>query len=47
MTATADRELPLTRLDWSAAGREAQERMDFHESWGKATDRLAVLANAI
>ena len=29
---------------WSAADREAHEKMGFHEGWGKATDQLAALA---
>lgn len=28
---------------WSAADREAHERMGFHEGWGKATDQLEAL----
>lgn len=28
---------------WSAADREAHEKMGFHEGWGKATDQLAEL----
>lgn len=29
---------------WSAADREAHEKMGFHEGWGAATDQLAALA---
>ena len=29
---------------WSAADREAHEKMGFHEGWGIATDQLASLA---
>ena len=28
---------------WTAADREAHEKMGFHEGWGKATDQLAEL----
>ena len=30
-------------LHWSAADREAHEKMGFHEGWGKCTDQLAAL----
>lgn len=30
-------------LHWSAADREAHEKMGFHEGWGKATDQLEQL----
>ncbi len=33
-------------LHWSAADREAHEKMGFHEGWGKATDQLAQLLGA-
>jgi uncharacterized protein YndB with AHSA1/START domain len=29
---------------WSAADREAHEKMGFHEGWGLCTDQLAALA---
>jgi uncharacterized protein YndB with AHSA1/START domain len=29
---------------WTAADREAHEKMGFHQGWGIATDQLAVLA---
>lgn len=28
---------------WSAADREAHEKMGFHEGWGKCADQLAAL----
>ena len=31
-------------LHWTAADREAHEKMGFHEGWGKAADQLAELA---
>jgi uncharacterized protein YndB with AHSA1/START domain len=31
-------------LHWSAADREAHEKMGFHEGWGIAADQLAALA---
>jgi uncharacterized protein YndB with AHSA1/START domain len=32
---------------WSAADREAHEKMGFHEGWGVATDQLAALASKL
>ncbi len=32
---------------WSAADREAHEKMGFHEGWGIATDQLAALAASL
>ena len=32
---------------WSAADREAHEKMGFHEGWGKCTDQLAALASTL
>lgn len=29
---------------WTAADREAHEKMGFHQGWGKCTDQLAALA---
>lgn len=29
---------------WSAADREAHEKMGFHEGWGKCADQLAAVA---
>ena len=34
-------------LHWSAADREAHEKMGFHEGWGIATNQLAALARRI
>jgi uncharacterized protein YndB with AHSA1/START domain len=34
-------------LHWSAADREAHEKMGFHEGWGKCTDQLAALVARI
>jgi uncharacterized protein YndB with AHSA1/START domain len=31
-------------LHWTAADREAHEKMGFHEGWGQCTDQLAALA---
>lgn len=31
---------------WSAADREAHEKMGFHEGWGKCTDQLEALVKA-
>lgn len=31
-------------LHWTAADREAHEKMGFHEGWGRCTDQLAALA---
>ncbi len=33
-------------LHWSAADREAHEKMGFHEGWGKATEQLCELLGA-
>ncbi|MBA4327691.1 MAG: polyketide cyclase [Polaromonas sp.] len=33
-------------LHWSAADREAHEKMGFHEGWGKATEQLCQLLGA-
>jgi uncharacterized protein YndB with AHSA1/START domain len=30
-------------LHWTAADREAHEKMGFHDGWGKCTDQLAAL----
>jgi uncharacterized protein YndB with AHSA1/START domain len=32
---------------WTAADREAHEKMGFHEGWGRATDQLAMLAASL
>jgi uncharacterized protein YndB with AHSA1/START domain len=32
---------------WTAADREAHEKIGFHEGWGRATDQLAELADMI
>ena len=29
---------------WTAADREAHEKMGFHEGWGRCADQLAALA---
>ena len=34
-------------LHWTAADREAHEKMGFHEGWGVATDQLTALAKTI
>lgn len=34
-------------LHWTAADREAHEKMGFHEGWGKATDQLEALVASI
>ena len=34
-------------LHWTAADREAHEKMGFHEGWGKCTDQLAALVKKI
>lgn len=33
-------------VHWTAADREAHEKMGFHEGWGKATDQMAELLGA-
>lgn len=33
-------------MHWTAADREAHEKMGFHEGWGKATEQLAELLGA-
>ncbi len=32
---------------WSAADREAHEKMGFHEGWGRATDQLEALVKSL
>ena len=32
---------------WSAADREAHEKMGFHEGWGKCTDQLEALTRTL
>ena len=32
---------------WTAADREAHEKMGFHEGWGKCTDQLEALASKL
>ncbi|MGQ9366460.1 SRPBCC family protein [Azospirillum sp. ST 5-10] len=32
---------------WTAADREAHERMGFHEGWGQCADQLAALAKSL
>lgn len=34
-------------LHWTAADREAHEKMGFHEGWGKCTDQLEALARSL
>lgn len=34
-------------LHWTAADREAHEKMGFHEGWGQCLDQLVALANQI
>jgi uncharacterized protein YndB with AHSA1/START domain len=34
-------------LHWTAADREAHEKMGFHEGWGKCADQLEALAKRI
>lgn len=34
-------------LHWTAADREAHEKMGFHEGWGKCADQLAALVSRI
>ena len=34
-------------LHWTAADREAHEKMGFHEGWGQCADQLAALAAKI
>jgi uncharacterized protein YndB with AHSA1/START domain len=34
-------------LHWTAADREAHEKMGFHEGWGQATNQLEALAQRI
>lgn len=34
-------------LHWTAADREAHEKMGFHEGWGRCTDQLEALARTL